>query len=177
LSLGFRGGKRQNAAHTLLIELLPNAGNAVALDEHGRVLKALFGRSGSRPQVRGQPFTRPEPLERLGIDGPASPELWTELLAAVPVSERAAKLVERVAFLSAINVEAVLEPDPADLNASYPRYRDLVTSDTQPVILTDGQPYAHRLWQKGVAHYPTLVAAIQAATTVKRSGASALERL
>ena len=177
LAIGFRGGKRQNAAHTLLIELLPNAGNAVALDEHGRVLKALFAKSGSRPQVRGQPFTAPEPLDRLGAGEPISLDQWTQLVESVSASERAAKLVERVAFLSSINADALLQPDATDLSASHQRYRELITSETQPVILPDGQPYPHRLWQKGVAHYPTLIAAIEAASAVQRSGASALERL
>src|SRR5262245_22965911 len=147
LSIGFRGGKRQNAAHGLLIELLPNASNAIALDEGGRVLKSLFPRSGSRAQTRGQAYLPPEPLGREGAERPLDFNDWDHLLTSVPAPEIAEQLIARVAYVSAINVHALLTGAGQSIAQSHERYLELILGAARPAILPSQQPYCHPLWE------------------------------
>jgi predicted ribosome quality control (RQC) complex YloA/Tae2 family protein len=173
LTINFRGGKRQNAAHALVIELLPNASNAVALDERGLVLKSLTPRSGSRAQTRGQPYQAPEPLARLGVERPLELAEWNAGLVAADEDKCTEVLVQRVAYVSPINAAGVCERP----EQSYERYLDLRQAETQPVILRSGQPYCHPLWQADAAAQPSLLQAIRTASEKEQGAVAAVERL
>jgi predicted ribosome quality control (RQC) complex YloA/Tae2 family protein len=177
LRLAWRGGRRQNAAHALLIELLPNASNAIALDERGCVLKSLAPKSGSRVQTRGQPYQPPQALHRLGAEHPLEFDEWAELLRSEPASDWASRLTERVAYVSGINVHAICPAGAEHPEESYRRYRELTTQESRPVVLSSGQPYCHPLWQTDADAQSTLLQAISTAAAAQQNAAGAADRL
>jgi predicted ribosome quality control (RQC) complex YloA/Tae2 family protein len=151
LRFNLGGSARDNAVAALIVELLPPLASVVALDRAGRVLKMLAG-SAARPQTRGQPYSRPTPRQREGANAPLSLERWLTLLQEIPPEERRSVLIARVAYLSPINVAAVLGNDESEsgLRAAHARYIDLVSGAVRPCIVQLGetsQPYGHPLWQ------------------------------
>jgi predicted ribosome quality control (RQC) complex YloA/Tae2 family protein len=176
LTIKLRGGKRQNAAHALVIELLPNASNAVALDERGLVLKSLTPKSGSRAQTRGQPYGAPEPLHRLGAEGSLDLQAWADVLYDAPAAECADRLIQRVAYMSPLNAASVCAANDTP-EQSYERYLELTHAETRPVVLPSGQPYCHPLWQGDAVAQQTLLQAIRNAAEKEQGAAGVVERI
>lgn len=179
LRIELSGGARANAAHILVIELLGGQRNVIALDEQERVLKQLAPQGRTRQQ-RGQPYAPPAPRRRRGTSEALTVQEWLDVLQPVQPAERAATLIEHVAYTSRINATALLEP--ADLTAGYERYRELISTDPNAVVvLIQGQrqPYGHALWQTDAAKFETLIgaiASIREAGTAEPPAALRLER-
>lgn len=91
LALHFAGERRENATFTLIVELLANQWNAIALDHADKVLRVLKLRESGRVFRRGQnyaPPAHPEP-ERVPYRSPLNEHLTDEyfrrMLAEAPL--------------------------------------------------------------------------------------------
>jgi predicted ribosome quality control (RQC) complex YloA/Tae2 family protein len=138
----------------LVIELLGNQWNALFVegaDGEGVIRHVLVRREGARPQRVGDPYLPPRPLARAGVTGDVSEADWLAAIAAAPLAERAAALVRAFAWISPLNVAALLGAgehlDAAEgLAIGYARWRSIAapTSAAQPVLLhlkSGPQPY------------------------------------
>ena len=180
LRIEFGGGSRANAVRSIMVELLPPEQDVIALDDDGRVLKSLV-RAASRPQTRGQPYAAPPSRDRSGVTEPLTRDQWFELLHEVQPAERGAVLIRRVAYLSPINMEAVLGRDAdAAPAAAYTRYLELLKAPTRAFVLPFGkrrQPYMHNLWQADAVLQPNLMSAIASADSSDAATLSPIARL
>lgn len=155
----------------IVVELMTNQWNVVALDAAGRIVAVLWSRRAGGRELRvGVPYAAPEPAGREGADAPIGAERWRELLGAVAPAERKGVLLDRVAYASPINADAILgaaaaTDDDAELMTAHARYTALVGGDEtspQVVELPSGlHPYPMPL--PGVPRLPvgTLVEAFE----------------
>ncbi|HET9982219.1 MAG TPA: NFACT RNA binding domain-containing protein [Longimicrobiales bacterium] len=126
----------------IVVELMTNQWNVVALDAAGRIAAVLWSRrAGVRELRAGVPYAAPEPAGREGAEAPIGAARWRELLGGVAPAERSGVLLERVAYASPINAGAILgeaaaTEDDAELMAAHARYAALVGGDaTSPQVL------------------------------------------
>jgi predicted ribosome quality control (RQC) complex YloA/Tae2 family protein len=175
---------RPNSLARIVVELLTNHWNILALDARDCILGVLRPREVAGRQLRpGAPYTAPRAGGRTGAAEPIGIDEWHTLLDDVPAAERERTLLARVAYTSPINVRAILGDalDPAAgtgaLDAAYARYRALVEFPApDPRVLRQGevaQPYPLPLPGVTGEPFPSLLAAISAAA----SDAAAQERL
>ena len=91
LTIGLAGERRENATYFVVIELLTNQWNAIALDHARKVLRVLKLRESGRTFRRGQNYVPPEhPVEartefRSPLNESVPDERWNELLAEAPL--------------------------------------------------------------------------------------------
>lgn len=188
-------GAAEGRARRLVVELMGNQWNALALDGRGHIQAVLWPRdAGARRLVRGAPYTPPPPAGREGVEAPVAAERWDALLADVEPRRRARALVGVLAWTSPLNAPAVLggaasAPDPAELEAAWRRYRALASLPAPDPGITgpdDGaQPYPLPLPGRPHTATPTLLdalarvaeAAPAAAATGIEVSAGTLERL
>jgi predicted ribosome quality control (RQC) complex YloA/Tae2 family protein len=143
------GGASQPAR--IVVELLTNQWNALAVGADGRILVALRERATRERVLRpGEAYTLPRPSGRPGADAPLTLPEWTERLGPVAPGERLPALPRLVAYVSPMNAGWILgDADISDsrvsLDGAYSRYLEFLWSDTpRPVLLpgSDGwQPY------------------------------------
>lgn len=141
------------ATARLVVELLTNQWNAIAVDPEGRIEALLQARRDRTRTLRvGLPYTVVPGSPRAGSTTPLDRAAWLPLLRDVPPPDRPAALIQAVAFTSPINAAHILGPAAeagaeSQLAAAYHRYRELLaTAGTHAYLLTDTrQPYPHAL--------------------------------
>lgn len=139
-----RGGSN---FHEVIVEVMGNRLNAVVTEGADRTIRHILRtRGGRNPRLVGQPYEAAPPNERVGLDGALTREEWAEIVETVPPPDRARTLLNRVAWLSPINVDALLaQPD-----AGHALWRSLVQEDAPrvPTLLETPrglQPYPFAL--------------------------------
>ena len=98
---------------TIVVELIPNRWNAVAVRPDGVVAATLRTLRGARAARPGQPYPAPAPTHRAGATTPVGLAEWRRALQDVPPSDREAALIRKIAYTSGINAAAILG-DAAD---------------------------------------------------------------
>ncbi len=156
----------------IVVELMGNQWNVLALDPSGRILGALWARrAGGRRLVGGATYEAPPASTRRGATSPLSREAWREALEGVAPEDRARALIDHVAYSSPINAAAILgdaartDGDEA-LDAAYERYLAIASlPDAAPCLLRTergAQPYPLPLPGVESEPFPTLLAAMGA---------------
>jgi predicted ribosome quality control (RQC) complex YloA/Tae2 family protein len=135
----------------IVIELITNQWNALAVAADGRIVAALRERIIRGRELRtGAAWTLPRPSGRRGVAERLSLEEWTAGLRDVPPGERLAALPRFAAWASPQNAawiigDADVTPGDAVLERAWRRYTALLTSDRLTAVLLhdDGrwQPY------------------------------------
>jgi predicted ribosome quality control (RQC) complex YloA/Tae2 family protein len=144
----------------IVVELMTNQWNAIAMAADGRIVALLRERdAGGRVLRAGTLWTAPARSPRPGGDQALSAEEWQGRLTAVPPGERLRMLPRLVAYTSPQNAGWILgtadvTADTAALEQAWRRYRQLVWSDAplQAVLLRgEGrwQPYVSADWNAG----------------------------
>lgn len=185
LIIELRGAARTPGRPTrLVVELQGNQWNLVAVGPDERIVAVLWRRrAGDRELRPGQLYSQAPPAGRRGASAPLAPEEWRDLLRDVAPAERARVLIGAVAYLSPLNVAAILGSTGADsahgevgargehqphaaacLDAAYTRYRDLASlppASPRVLELAGGrQPYPLPLPGVDDVPCPTLLAAM-----------------
>lgn len=147
----------------LVIELLGNQWNAMLVegDAPPVIRHVLVRRHGARVQRVGEPYRAPRPLVRSGIHGEVSEAEWIGALSTVPDGERARVLVQRFAWISSLNVHALLG------TGGYALWRQFADARLPPhPILLDlasgPQPYPFPLTGTPSRRVENLLAAFEA---------------
>lgn len=165
LIIELRGATRTPGRPTrLMIELLGNQWNLIAIGPDDRIVAALWRRrAGGRELRPGQPYAPTPAAGRRGAERPLGLEEWRALLHDVAPEERARVLIGAVAYLSPLNIGAVLGA-AASLDAAHARYLDLASlPPAAPRVLElAGGPQPYPLPLPGVDDVPcpTLLAAM-----------------
>lgn len=156
----------------LVVELMGNQWNLLALDGEDRIVAALWRRhAGQRVLRPGAHYQPPTPGGRLGVEQPLSREGWRALLESVPPAERRRRLIARVAYTSPLNADALLgaateSDEPAALDAAYDRYFGFASlPPVRPDVLElDGREQPYPLPLPGIRGRPaaTLLGAMAA---------------
>jgi predicted ribosome quality control (RQC) complex YloA/Tae2 family protein len=90
LTIELTGERKENATYAIVIELLTNQWNAIALDERGKVLRLLKLRETGRTFRRGQNYQPPERAQsehvawRSPLNESLSEEQFAQMLAEAP---------------------------------------------------------------------------------------------
>jgi predicted ribosome quality control (RQC) complex YloA/Tae2 family protein len=143
-------GGAASRVHGVVVELLGNQWNLLALDGTGRVAAVLWPREAGRRRLRvGAEYVPPPVSTRAGAEVPIALDDWLALLEPTPPAERAAELVARVAWTSPLNASAILEEGDPSLEEAHARYAALAARPpAQPCVLAGGggggggdQPY------------------------------------
>lgn len=165
LIIELRGATRTPGRPTrLMIELLGNQWNLIAIGPDDRIVAALWRRrAGGRELRPGQPYAPTPAAGRRGAERPLGLEEWRALLHDVAPEERARVLIGAVAYLSPLNIGAVLGA-AASLDAAHARYLDLASlppAAPRVLELAGGrQPYPLPLPGVDDVPCPTLLAAM-----------------
>jgi predicted ribosome quality control (RQC) complex YloA/Tae2 family protein len=166
----------------IVVELLTNQWNALALDAGNRVLSVLWRRNaGTRVLAPGAVYEAPGTRARIGKDALIQHEEWHAALA-VPAGEHRTALLRAVAYTSPLNADYLLGPPAYDatgvaLDAAYDRYVALL-SECMPCVLRNEkvtQPYTHALG-KVATPTATLLDAFGIAAQQDSTGSSAIVR-
>jgi predicted ribosome quality control (RQC) complex YloA/Tae2 family protein len=171
LHIELDGPDAAGSARTLIIELVINQWNAIAVGADGRITAVLRERRTGRRELRaGVPYAPPARSARLGRDGPLSPQEWSDTVGAAAPGERMNALVRSVAYTSPLNAAAILgdadvSSDAAALDRARERCNAFVWSEpVRPVLMElDGraQPYSRAVGDG--TSMPDLLAAFAAA--------------
>lgn len=169
--------RRADRPARLVVELMGNQWNLLALAPDDRLLAVLWRRSAGGRELRPGQRYQPPPLSgRSGAMVPLALETWRELLGALRPENRARRLISDVAYTSPLNAAAILGEaaeveDASALEVAHARYAALATLPPPvPHLLwpaTLRQPYPLPLPGVEGVHFPTLLAAIEAAATVE----------
>ncbi len=179
-------GRRAASLSCIVVELLTNQWNAIALGADGRILAVLRPREAHGRVLRpGATYVAPRPSTRAGASGPLGRSEWRALLGEVPAPERERALLARVAYTSPLNVRAILGSASAEdgeaLDAAYERYHAIAAMPpADPHVLRPeggAQPYPLPLPGIPGERFPTLLDAIAAAgAEVAPAAAAAVPR-
>lgn len=138
------GGKGKGRTRRLVVELMTNQWNVLALDEAGRIVAALWPRDAGDRRLRpgaGYVFPVQPTGPRQGREEPVSRDAWHSALSGVPPVERRRALVGTFAWTSPLNARAILgaaveETAEAALAEAYDRYRRLAgRPQVRPCVL------------------------------------------
>lgn len=169
-------------AERIIIELLTNQWNALALAAGNRIIHVLRPRSaGSRTLMTGDTYTAPAGTDRIGAERLLTAEEWDEVLGAAEPGQRVRTYVGRIAWASPINAPYVIgaaDVHDAALPDAYLRYVSLVDGPRSPCILPppyEGQPYGVQL-DPGARAFPSLLEAIAASVETPAAGAAEEQR-
>jgi hypothetical protein len=179
LELEIDAGGADRAAR-LVVELMTNQWNVLALGPGGVILSALrTRRAGGRELRPGATYQPPGPggrPAREGIDEPVDLDRWLALLGEVPPPDRPRALVQAVAWTSPLNAAAVLgigDRTAVPLPEAWDRYTRLaVLPSPHPQLLGLGRPTPYPLPLPGVPGRP--VPSLLAAFDQVRSEPSAV---
>lgn len=165
--------RRPGQARRVIVELMGNQWNVVAVDDEGRIVGVLWRRSAGGRELRpGRPYAAPPASGRAGIAEPVSEATWYALLADVPPAERERRVIGALASTSPINAAAILgeaaqEMGSPALSAAYARYHALASLPPASPRLLDPsgrrQPYPLPLPGVEDRPFPTLLDAMRAA--------------
>jgi predicted ribosome quality control (RQC) complex YloA/Tae2 family protein len=156
-------------ARRLLVELLTNQWNALALAEGDRIAHVLRPRTrGTRALEAGAVYVPPPPTSRVGADVPVTRDEWLALLGAAEPGMRVRAFVRAIAYASPLNAPYVVgaaEARDDALPAAHARYLAVVAGARQPCVLPAphaGQPYGFALDEQA-RRFDTLIDAFGAA--------------
>lgn len=136
-------GESVEPAGAVIVELITNQWNAIALGADERILIAVRSRSLGRTLEQGRPYEAPAGGARHDFTDPPDPDAWAALLAGHDPERRRAAMLATAAWTSPINVGWILGGD-AQVDSAYERYSTLVRGPARPVVVTPGaeaQPY------------------------------------
>jgi predicted ribosome quality control (RQC) complex YloA/Tae2 family protein len=159
------------ATRRLLIELVTNQWNALAIGADGRIVAALRERTTRVRTLRaGEAYLGPPASRRAWQQSRPDAAEWARVLGAEPPGYRIRALLHHVAYTSPLNVAAIIgdadvHDDAAALERARDRYLAVVhDAPREPVLLADAhaQPYSVRLATADVS-MPTLLAAFRRA--------------
>ena len=146
-------------AARIVVELMTNQWNAIALDPDGRVLAVLWARdAGGRVLRRGVPYAPPgDRAPREGLDAPVDLERFRALLEPVEPEKRKAALLRHLAWTSPLNAWAILGPAGDVLPAAHARYATLAgRGAVHPRIVELDRPTLYPVPLPGAADRPVL---------------------
>ena len=146
------GDAPAGAARRIIIELVTNQWNAVAVGADGRITAVLRERTSHGRTLRaGAVYEPPGRSARVGASEPIASTRWHETLGAAVPGERMGVLLRFAAYTSPLNAGAILgdadvTADPAALDRALARYQRMVwTEPRTPILLRlEGrwQPYS-----------------------------------
>jgi predicted ribosome quality control (RQC) complex YloA/Tae2 family protein len=164
----------------VVIELLTNQWNALAVAADGRILRVLRPRRCVRPFRPGLAYQPPTPTGRAGIHDPIPMDEWRAHVGGHAPDDVRRALLRNVAWLSPLNVAWVLGREGTGVEdrttASYARYLRIVTGPATPVLLRTphgAQPYPHSLGALDAASYEALLDAFEAVASAETGTAPA----
>lgn len=109
LIIDLTGPRQPGRPSRIVVELLGNQWNLLAVGPDERIVAVLWRRrAGSRELRPGQRYTPPPGAGRRGVEGPLGLDEWLDLLGAVPPAERERRLIAEVAYTSPLNARAIL---------------------------------------------------------------------
>jgi predicted ribosome quality control (RQC) complex YloA/Tae2 family protein len=169
-------------AHRIIVELVANQWNVIAVGADGRITAVLRTRETAERTLRpGVQYEPPRSSGRAGTQDPLSLEAWLHGLRTVPPAERLHALPRLAAWASPLNAAWILgraalddaadghvaaADDASTLETAWRRYRSLAAGEgLQPVLLRAGgrwQPYAGPAGLQGEP-MPSLLAAFEEA--------------
>lgn len=184
---------RPGRTSRIVVELMGNQWNVIAVDPSDRIVALLWRRStGERRLFPGAPYVTPPGAGRRGVEAPLGLEAWRELLGGVEPARRRGALIGAVAYTSPINAEAILGAAATDANSTaleeaYARYVAIAAlPPADPHLLRLGQrvqPYPLPLPGVEGERHDSLIDAVGAATGAEplpaapRVSAAHLDRL
>ena len=171
----------------LIVEVMGNRMNAVVAEGPARTVRhVLSTREGKRVTRVGQPYQEPAGTGRDGADGAIDLRSWIERIEPVPPPERARELTRSIAWVSPLNVEALLgaglldagntgSDDVDDLSAGHARWSAAVRGidPDAPVLLRTArgpQPYPFALAGTPSTPMPSLMDAFAACAEAQALG-------
>jgi len=137
------GGRHSGGSiRRLVIELMTNQWNAIALREGDRIARVLRTRGGARRLEPRAVYSPPPPTARMGATEPLSRTEWEGLLADVPPEERAAHAVRNVAWISPLNARWIFG-GTSSIEETYGRYLRILQATGGAHYEIDGEtvPY------------------------------------
>lgn len=175
-------GTHGGTAQRILVELLTNQWNALALAAGDRITQVLHPRvSRTRKLESGEIYAAPEPTGRAGIDAPVAADEWREIVGGAPAGSRVRTFIARIAWASPLNAAYVIGAAEARDDAvddAYTRYLALVEGTRSPCVLPapdERQPYGVRL-DPDARVFPSLLDAFAAAVETPVAGAGEEQR-
>lgn len=178
ISIEFSAPRQPGRPVRLVVELMGNQWNLLAIGPDDRIVAALWRRRAGERELRpGQPYSPPPGGGRRGVEEPLSLEEWLALLGPLPPAERRRRLIAEVAYTSPINAAAILEDegresgsegdDEEGLIAAYHRYLSIAgLPPPSPRVLelpAGAQPYPLPVPGVPDTPHPTLIEAMAAA--------------
>lgn len=144
-----RGRRKQPK---IVLEFIPNRANALVVEGAERTIRHLLvpRPEAARRMVVGHAYPGPLRSERLGVHGSLTPAQWEAFLADLPGENLRGELLRRLAYVSAVNVDAILEClDDGRVEAGHALWLALAgEAPNEPVALETPkglQPYPMRL--------------------------------
>ena len=136
------GAAPAGSARRIVVELITNQWNALAVGADGRITGVLRERrTHGRVLQAGAEYAPPSRSTRAGAAAPMGPDHWRETLGAAPPGERLGALLRFAAWTSPLNAAAILgSADVSDTEAAlreaYDRYLAMVwTGARTPALL------------------------------------------
>lgn len=185
--LEIRVGGDDDSAHggttgRIVIELLTNQWNALALAAGDRVTHVLHPRStGTRRLETGELYVRPEGTGRAGAERPVPGGEWRDIIGGAEPGQRVRAFVSQIAWASPLNAPHVIgtaEARDDAVDEAYERYLALVDGPRSPCVLAapnERQPYGVRL-DRDARAFPSLLEAFAAAVETPVAGAGEEQR-
>lgn len=174
--VGNAGSAHGGVARRIVVELLTNQWNALALGDDDRLVHVLRPRvTGERRLETGERYAPPAAMTRAGAEAPLELESFATLVGSARPGTRAQAFVRGVAYASTLNARYVIgdaDADPGDegvdddrVARAHRRYRALLTAPRQPCVLpapNARQPYSFVL-EREARPFPSLLDAFAAA--------------
>ncbi len=139
-------GAHGGVARRLIVELLTNQWNAIALAAEDRIAHVLHPRAtGARRLQTGDVYQAPEPTGRLGVSEPVGLDEWRGVVGAAPAGGRVRAFLAGIAWASPLNAHHVIgsaEAHDGAVDDAWHRYRALVSGPRAPCLLPP--PQAHQ---------------------------------
>jgi len=166
------GASGTGAAQRLVIELVTNQWNAIAVAADGRIVAVLRERVTRLRTLRaGESYVKPALSARAWLHERPNTAEWARVVGAEPPGRRMRLVLQHVAYTSPLNAAAIIGDadvltDAAALERARHRYLAVVhDAPREPVLLAGAahtQPYSVRLSTADVG-VPTLLAAFREA--------------
>lgn len=175
-------GAHGGTAACIVVELLTNQWNALALAAGSRITHVLHPRTTTARRLEtGEVYGRPEPTARIGAGPPVSIDEWREIIGSAGAGRRVRTFVAGIAWASPLNAAHVIgaaEARDDAVDAAYARYAALIDGPRSPCLLSaphDRQPYGVRL-DADARGFPSLLEAFAAAAQTPGTGAAEEEQ-